>query len=294
MHSLVLRIVAGSALASLCAAAPTLAAEGRAGGKLLLTDGITTVEGSAGGGIASWAVIAGQETNAGVGGAASATLIALPDFTLTSLGGAIGIRDRIELSYARQRFDTRDAGAALGLGKGFTFGQQVFGAKLRLVGDAVWDQDRWLPQISVGVQHRRTTQGAVIAAVGGRHDRGTDVYASATKLILSRGLLLNGTVRLTKANQWGLLGFGGDRRDRHTAQFEGSAALLLSPRLAIGGEYRTKPDNLGFAAENDAVDLFAAWALHRHLTLTAAYADLGAIATVRGQRGLFVQLRSAF
>ncbi len=274
--------------------APSLAAQGRAGGKLLLTDGISTVEGAAGGGIATWAVIAGHETDAGIGGAAHATMVALPDFTLTSFGGAIGLRDRVELSYARQRFDTRDAGAALGLGKGFTFGQDIFGAKLKLAGDAVWDQDRVLPQISVGIQHRRAIQGAVIAAVGGRHDRGTDVYVAATKLILSRGLLLNGTLRYTRANQWGLLGFGGDRGTGRSAQFEGSAALLLSRRLVVGGEYRTKPDNLGFAQEDDAIDLFAAWAVHRHVTLTAAYADLGDIATVRKQRGLFLSARTAF
>ncbi|MFS0772295.1 DUF3034 family protein [Sphingomonas sp. 1P08PE] len=276
------------------AAAPAMAAEARAGGKLLLTDGISTVEGSAGGGIATWAVIAGHETDAGIGGAANATLVALPDFTLTGVGAAIGIRNRVEISYARQRFDTQDAGAALGLGKGFTFGQQVFGAKLRVAGDAVWDQDRILPQISVGIQHHRATQGAVIAAVGGRSDRGTDFYVTATKLILSRGLLLNGTMRLTRANQWGLLGFGGDRQASRTARFEGSAAVLLSPRLAVGGEYRSKPDNLGFAEEDPAIDLFAAWAVHRHVTVTAAYADLGDIATVRNQRGLFVQLRTAF
>jgi hypothetical protein len=279
---------------SVLAAVPAMAAEGRAGGKLLLTDGISTVEGSAGGGIATWAVIAGHETDAGIGGAAGATLVALPDFTLTGVGAAIGIRNRVEISYARQRFDTHDAGAALGLGKGFTFGQQVFGAKLRVAGDAVWDQDRVLPQISVGIQHHRATQGAVITAVGGRSDRGTDFYVTATKLILSRGLLLNGTMRLTRANQWGLLGFGGDRQASRTARFEGSAALLLSPRLAVGGEYRSKPDNLGFAEEDDAIDLFAAWAVHRHVTVTAAYADLGDIATVRNQRGLFVQLRTAF
>ncbi len=292
-----MRSFAISTAAMLCGAifaTPVGAAEGRAGGKLMLTDGISTVEGSAGGGIATWAVVAGHETDAGIGGAAHATLVELPDFRLTSFGGAVGFRNRIELSYAHQRFDTRDAGAALGLGKGFTFGQDVFGAKLRLVGDAVWDQDRVLPQISVGVQHKRAIQGAVIAAVGGRDDRGTDLYASATKLILSRGVLLNGTVRWTRANQWGLLGFGGDRRSGRSAQFEGSAAMMLSPRLVIGGEYRTKPDNLGFAQEDDAIDLFAAWAVHRHVTVTAAYADLGDIATVKNQRGLFLSLRTAF
>lgn len=271
-----------------------MAGEGRAGGKLLLTDGVSTVEGSAGGGIASWALIAGNETRDGIGGAANATLVELPDFRLTTFGAAVGLWDRVELSYARQRFDTEDAGAALGLGRGFTFGQDIFGAKLRVAGDAVWDQDRWLPQVSVGVQHKRANKGAVIRAVGGRESRGTDFYVAATKLILSRGVLLNGTVRLTKANQLGLLGFGGDKGNRRTAEVEGSAAYMLSRRFVLGGEVRTRPDRLGFAEEDTGLDLFAAWAVQRNLTLTAAYADLGDIATVKDQRGLFVQLQAAF
>lgn len=275
-------------------AGPALAGDGRSGGKLLLTDGVSTVEGAAGGGIATWATIAGAETADGIGGAAHATLVELPDFRLIGYGAAVGLYDRVELSYAHQSFDTRDAGAALGLGRGFTFAQDVIGAKLKLVGDAVWAQDSVLPQVSIGVQHRIADKRAVIRAVGGRRTHGTDFYVAATKLILSQGLLLGATARLTEANQWGLLGFGGDRASGHSVQFEGSVVKLLSRRLAVGAEVRTKPDNLRFAREDDAFDLFAAWSVHRNLSLTAAYADLGDIATVRKQRGLYLSLRSSF
>lgn len=289
-RAFIITALAGGVLA----AAPAFAREARAGGKLLLTDGVTTVEGAAGGGLATWALIAGNETQNGIGGTAGATLVELPDFRLTALTAAVGLWDRLELSYARQRFDTRDAGAALGLGRGFTFGQDIIGAKLRVAGDAVWDQDRLLPQISIGVQHKRANQGAVIRAVGGRESRGTDFYAAATKLILSRGVLLNGTVRLTKANQFGLLGFGGDKGNHRTAQLEASAAYMLSRSFVLGAEARTRPNRLGFAEEDTGVDLFAAWAVHRNVTVTAAYVDLGDIATVRSQRGLFAQLQAAF
>ncbi|MGJ3627265.1 DUF3034 family protein [Sphingomonas sp. MMS24-JH45] len=50
----------------------------------------------------------------------------------------------------------------------------------------------------------------------------------------------------------------------------------------------------GFARETGAWDAFAAWAPQRNLTLTAAFVDLGDIATFRRQRGLFVQLQGAF
>ncbi len=280
--------------ALLAYAGPVMAEEYRAGGKLLLTNGVTSVDGAAGGGLASWAVIAGNETRNGIGGTVHATVVALPDFDLTSFGGAIGIHDRVELSYTRQRFDTRNAGAALGLGQGFTFGQDIFGAKVRIVGDAVWDQDRWLPQITIGVQHKRANRGAIIHAVGGRSNTGTDFTLSATKILLSQSLVLDATMRVTKANQFGLLGFGGDRHDHYRPQFEGSAGYMLSRRLVVGGELRTKPNNLGSAREQKAIDVFAAWAVARHVSLTAAYVDLGDIATVRKQRGAFLSIQGSY
>ncbi|PXA87786.1 DUF3034 domain-containing protein [Nostoc sp. 3335mG] len=266
----------------------------RAGGKLVLTDGVSSVEGAAGGGLATWALIGGNETKDGIGGSAHVTYVPLADYSLTSYGAAIGIMDRVELSYTRQVFDTHKIGAALGLGKGFTFDQDVFGAKVRLLGDAVYDQDSWLPQVSVGAQYKHANRGAIIHAVGGAHDSGTDFFVSATKILLAQSLVLDGTVRATKANQFGLLGFGGDRHDRYSAQFEGSAALLLTRKLAVGGEVRTKPDNLGFAREDAAWDGFVAYSVTKNVSLTAAYVDLGSIATIKGQRGAFLSLQTSF
>lgn len=287
------RTLSALAVAAAILATPAHAGDGRSGGKLRLTDGISTVEGSAGGGLATWAVIAGEETVNGVGGTAHATLVALPDFDLESYGAAVGLWDRVELSYVHQSFDTRAAGAALGLGRGFTFKQDVFGAKVRIAGDAVWDQDRWLPQISVGVQHKVADKRAVIAAVGGRDHKGTDFLVSATKIFLAEGVVAGGTLRWTEANQLGLLGHGGDAGGRRSVQVELSAAKMLSPSLVVGGEFRSKPDNLGFAEEDDAYDLFAAWSVHRRVTLTAAYVDLGDIATVKNQRGAFLSLQAS-
>lgn len=289
-----IRYCSVAAIALLFVAQPASARDRRAGGKLLLTNGVTSVEGAAGGGLATWAVVAGNETRDGIGGKASATLVALPDFDLESYGAAIGVNDRIELSYSNQSFDTRAKGAALGLGRGFTFRQSIYGVKMRLMGDAVWEQDSWLPQIAIGVQHKRANRGAIIRAIGGRHDSGTDFYVAATKVVLSRSLVLNATMRATKANQFGLLGFGGDRHNRYRPQFEGSAGLMISPRFVIGVEGRTKPNNLGFAREQRAMDAFAVWAPARNLSLTAAFVDLGDIATVRRQRGAFLSVQGSF
>lgn len=261
--------------------------------KLLLTNGVTSVEGASGGGLASWSTIAGRGTERAIGVSAHVTGIELPDYGWESHGIAVGIHDRLELGYARQNFDTRKVGAALGLGHGFTFNQDVFSAKLRLAGDLVYGP-QWLPAIAVGVQHKRNLDGAIVRAVGAGSKQGTDFTLSATKLFLSHSVLVNATARLTKANQFGLLGFGGDKHAGYSLQVEGTLAYQLSRRLAVGGEYRTKPDNLGIAREDDALDLFVAWAPVRNVTVTGAYVDVGSIATFDRQRGGLLQLQLAF
>jgi len=279
---------------SLTLAGGASAADIETGGKLLLTGGVSSLEGGAGGGLATWGVIAGNETSHGIGGKVHATYVDVSDYKLRAYGGAVGFHDRVELSAARQEFDTGPTGAKLGLGKGFTFKQSIFGAKVRVLGDAVYTQDSWIPQVSVGAQYKKNNQDAIVHAVGGQHDSGVDYYVAATKLLLNQSLVLNGTVRATMANQTGLLGFGGDKNDSYKAQFEGSAGLLLSKRFVVGAEYRTKPSNLGFAKEDDWMDLFAAYAVNKTVSVTAAYVDLGDIATFKNQRGLYLSLQAGF
>ncbi|WP_294337383.1 DUF3034 family protein [uncultured Sphingomonas sp.] len=274
-------------------ATPAAAQDVGAPGKLLLTNGIGTIEGAAGGGLTPWAVIAGNATKDGVGGQASATVVALPDYDVTALSGAIGAWNRIELSFGRQIFDTNRVGGALGLGNDFKFDQNVFGAKVRVAGDVVYGA-AWMPAIALGVEHKDSLDDAVVRAVGAKHGAGTDYYASATKLFLNWSLLANVTVRATKANQNGLLGHGGTLGDAHRVQMEGSLAYQLSRRLVVGAEYRSKPSNLAIAREDDWADAFVAWGVNRHVTATVAYTDLGSIATFDKQRGVLFQLQGTF
>ena len=239
-------------------------------GKLLATGGVSQVEGAGGGGLTSWAMITGYGTRDGIGANAHYTDVSLPDYNLHTAGVAVGLYDRLELSYAWQGFDTQDVGGTLGLGRGFVFHQNIYGAKLKIIGDAVYDQDSWLPQISVGVQHKENDRPAIIAAVGGKGSVGTDYYLAASKLFLAESLLVNATLRETKANQFGILGFGGDKHDDYSAQFEGSAAYLISRKFALGGEFRTKPSNL---------------------SVTAAYANLGNIVIHNHQDGVYLSLQ---
>lgn len=74
------------------------------------------------------------------------------------------------------------------------------------------------------MQYKSNNRSALLSAIGARSADGVDFYIAGTKLLLAESLLLNATVRATKANQFGLLGFGGDQNGGYSAQFEGSAA----------------------------------------------------------------------
>lgn len=262
------------------------------GDKLILTNAVSTIEGPSGGGLATWATIAGLEMDDGIGIQGHVTIAELADYGWESHGVAVGIKNRVELSYARQNLDTRDVGAALGLGQGYSLNQDVFAAKVRLFGDLVYGE-AIVPQVSVGIQHKRNLDGPVALAVGAAQTQGTDYTLSATKLFLRHSVLVNTTVRYTKANEAGLLGFGSASGNGYRLQFEGSVAYQFSRRGVFGAEFRTKPDNLGFG-EDDWVDLFAAYAVTENVTLTAAYIDLGTIATFENQRGALVSAQVAF
>ncbi len=280
---LALRVLSGSAFA-----------QSLESGRLLATSGVTELEGAGGGGLVPWALISGYGTKDAVGANVHDTFSYLSDFTLESVGASVGLYNRVELSYTHQWFDTRQAGARLGLGRGFTINEDVAGLKLRLLGDAVYDQDSWLPQLAVGLQFESNDAHAVLHAIGARSSQGVDVYAAATKLFLAQSILANVTVRLTKANQFGLLGFGGDRSDSYQPEFEGSLAYLFTRNLAVGAELRTAPSNLHFAHEGPALDLFAAYFIDKHVSVTLAYADLGPVARQGRQDGVYLSLQAGF
>jgi hypothetical protein len=270
-------------------------------GRLLLTGGVSTIEGAGGGGLVPWALIGSYSTRNEIGANAYVTGVDTQDFSLLSYGGAFSFYNRLEVSVARQNFDLRRVGASLGLGNHFIISQTIVGAKARLFGDAVLDQDTWLPQVSVGLQYKHNDDKTVVGGALGLKRDGVDFYAAATKVILSQSVLLNATVRLTKANQYGILGFGGlgGKDQAYKPQAEGSIAYLVTRKLAIGGEYRTKSNRLEGALggtsfrEEGAYDLFAAYTLSRNISVTAAYARLGQIALAR-QNGAYLSLQVGF
>ena len=286
-------------------------------GKLLLTGGVSTIAGSAGGGLTPWAVIGSNATEGEVGMSAYATRAATQDYSLNGYGVAVGVHERVELSLARQDFNASPAIALNGVAPfGITPGQHikrdVVGVKLKVAGDAVLDADSWMPQIAVGLEHKQVHPGSLQSVFDflGTQSSGTDIYVSASKLLLAQSLLVNGTLRYTNANQNGLLGFGSAApgRNSRSLQPEFSVAYLVNKHVAVGAEYRVKPNNLqalGAAAglgaalrEDDWKVIFIAWAPNKNLSFTLAYVDLGrvvpGVTNSRRQTGYYLSAQVAF
>lgn len=271
-------------------AAPVLADDGR----LIATGGASNIEGAAGGGITPWAVLAGYGEQGEWGATAFATTVNLPDYRLDVAGVAASFDNRIELSYARQRFDLGSLVHKLNLPEN-SLSQDVLGVKVRLFGDLIYDN---LPQVSLGLQYKRQKDFLIPSLIGAKRDEDTEGYLTASRLFMGAAfgynVLLNGGLRYSRANELGLLGFGGDRRDTRSVLKEGSAALLFNPRWALGVEYREKPDNLSFAGESDWADLFLGYFPNKHVSVVLAYARLGSIAGLDNQNGTYLSLQGSF
>jgi hypothetical protein len=268
-------------------------------GKLTATGGVSQVEGAGGGGLTPWALIGGYGSRDSWGANAHVTRVSTRDYSLDSYGVAVGLFDRVELSLATQDF--RGSLAPL---NALRIRQDIVGVKVKLIGDAVVDQDRALPQIAVGVMAKRNKGvgglGALgvtkVTQLGAKDESGVDYYVAATKILLDQSLLLNGTVRATRANQMGLLGFGGDKGDSYQAKLEVSAAYMVNRKLVAGVEYRMKPRNLGVDSEKAYYDAFVAWFPSKYVSVTAAYAVLGDITVFNParQRGAYLSVQTGF
>jgi hypothetical protein len=277
-------------------AAPAASAD--IGSRIWATGGVTTIEGSAGGGLVPWALLGSYASDEEWGGTLAISRAEVDDYTLSVTGAGLNWNNRIELTVAQQTLDLDSLVFTLKDGFGLEqdeLRQTIFGAKVRLAGDALYSP--W-GQWSAGVQHKRLQDFTVPGAIGARDDSGTDVYVSGSKLffaaLMDRNLLVNLTARGTRANQGGLLGFGGNRNNGYELMMEGSIGLFVNRQWLVGAEYRQKPDNLGFASEDDWWDLFVAWVPDRRLAVTAAMVNLGDVATLESQRGLYLSLQGSF
>jgi len=256
--------------------------------RLLGTSGVTGLEGGAGGGLTPWAVISGYSDDSEVSAGAFYTETDVQDFRLDVKGVSLSYDNRVELSAALQSFEIKGVAGDIR--------QEIYGLKYRISGDLVYTT---MPQISAGLQYKRLVDSGVADAVGATESgTGTDIYISATSLELGAlagyHVLWNATLRATKANQMGLLGYGGDDADGYQLMPEFSALVLVRDDLALGMEYRKKPDNLSAFKEDSFRDVFIAWFPSKKVNLTLAYAQLGSIAGSDDQDGLYFSVSSWF
>ncbi|CAB9492817.1 DUF3034 family protein [Alteromonas macleodii] len=295
------------------------------GSRLIASGGITGFEGTAGGGITPWAFIGGYTSKEEISYSANVQYLSLSDYSLTTAGAGISLFDRVEISIQRQRLDisaglTSNVFALLTEGavtnaNSTTIEQDIVGAKVKLFGDGVFTQNSWAPQIALGAQYKKNRdvdsslslpdgtvplpEIGVPLLLGAKDDSGTDIYLSATKLWLGTpsgyNLLTNLTARYTKANVFGLLGFGAEGNDNAKVEWEGSVAVLISPTTAIGTEFRTQTNRLGGLAEEDTViDAFIAYFPNKSISITAAYVDLGNLPLQESSSGFYLTVNGNF
>ncbi|HEY1077103.1 MAG TPA: DUF3034 family protein [Fontimonas sp.] len=311
-------------------------------GKVFLTGGVFTVDGAGGGGAVPWATITGYETRDGINGGVGFTYANLPALQLTVIGASVGFYDRFELSYAQHdlslnlsNLDTvalaaEAAGLELGTNPwNSTLKMDVYGAKLRLFGDAVYTADSWIPQVAIGGLYKENNSEDLVATLGAADNKDWEAYVAATKVLFRWSTLINVTARYTSANEIGLTGFGvcdgGNCENEKEVRWEASVAHLLAKNTAIGFEYQQHGDNLdgksvniggldlsgltdllggvgvsGLAGaltqkkEGDWKDIFFAYAPNKNLSFVLAYLMLGNISVAPDQNGFYMSMHATF
>ncbi|CAA0094749.1 Uncharacterised protein [Zhongshania aliphaticivorans] len=233
-------------------------------GKVLATGGVSMIDGAGGGGITPWATITGYGTDQGINGNVHYTYAPLANYTLHSLGVAVGFWDRFELSYTTSSLTTGSTFNTVGLvvdtvndltqelgvpvDTGIdpwntTIDMEIIGAKLRVWGDAVYDSDSFMPQIAIGGFYKTNKNEELLTTLGADTAKDWEAYISATKILFPINTLINITARYTAANQTGLTGFGGPDGSDKEFRPEVSLAYLLRKDTVIGVEWAQHGDN---------------------------------------------------
>ena len=312
-------------------------------GKVFLTEGVSMADGAAGGGAVPWAVIAGNETRDGINGNVHFTYASLPNYSLESVGTAIGFYDRFEISAVYDVLPTGSTFDTVGLltsalsGSGSNQGtagieawntaikMNVYGAKVRLIGEAIYDSDNLIPQVAVGGFYKVNQNKLLLETLGADKSSDWEGYLAVTKIFFPISTAIDITARYTDANEIGLTGFGGPNGDHKKVRLEGSLAYLLAKNIAIGGEYQQHGNNLGGHSvnldgsnlsgvtstlgalgfgnlqgaltqlgESSWKDVFAAYAPAKNLSFTMAILDLGNITLTPNQFGYYISVAASF
>jgi hypothetical protein len=247
-------------------------------GRILATGAVTSLEGAAGGALNPFATITGYGAQGQHDFDGALSFVNTDDLDLRGLAVAYGYDDRIELSFAQNRVDV--AGVT-------NLTLSTFGAKWRLGGDLIYGET---PQMAVGVQYKRASDGAR-GTPGSARDDGLDAYFAISRLWLdgpfSRNFLLSANARASRARQLGLLGFADD----YELELGLSSALFLNPRWAIGAEARFKREHDRVFDEDAWFDAFVAYFPNKKIAFTLGYADLGTVGALADQHGWYLSFK---
>ncbi len=249
--------------------------------------GPPSIDGAAGGGLTPWAMPLTEDDPIAPGARGLARSTRTFDYQLALRGGAVRIAPRLELSLARQLFDARGSLASLGL-VDQRLRQDIAGLKWRVAGPEQREEGSSASWLALGLLRKRTAAGALepmlVDSLGARCS-GFELYASVTRYAAPEGLVLNATLRATRANQNGLLGFGGRHGSGVKFAPEFSLAWQATPKLTLGAEARAKPDNLnhsvlgtGALKEDGWFDAWARWQPRADVAVSFSWLDLGRIA----------------
>lgn len=293
--------------------------------RLAMSGGTNSFEGVAGGGITPWALIGGYASKDQIDLSANAQWLDVGRYRLRTAGVLISAYDRVELTLQTQSLSVSsdvlsDAFAlltnnAVTSAPGTKIEQDIIGFKIKLFGDAIFaDYSDW-PQLSLGLQYKKNRDLKTSLAIfdgsvplpsmgvpkvlGAQDDSGIDVYLSATKIYLGAlggsHILTNFTLRGTKANAFGLLGFESPDKDNYELEYEGSIAVIPDESWVVGFEFRTQSDNLGVLAPEETVwDVFAAWFPSKQFSATLAWVDLGTLPFEKDASGVYLSLTGNF
>ena len=202
-------------------------------------------------------------------------------------------------------------------GDNYQLNQDIIGLKVRLFGNIVYDQNWWEPQVSLGVDYHHSEMPKNLAETLHVSRNAMSYYLSATKVwlhgIFGLTTLADVNIDVTNANQQGLLGFGGVNGMGYKVLPAASVGVFLNRHVVLGAEYRDMPQNqliapsgavangldvgnVANAASKTSAwkDVYVAWFPYKQLSLTAAYVNLGTIATEKNQSGLYLSLTSSF
>ncbi len=216
---------------------------------------------------------------------------------------------RFEFGYAYNNLDTgslyRDVRkAGLNMGERHV-GLHHFNLRGMLLDENSFDLP--LPALTAGIHFKYNDAiddidqnlGGALSSIGYDDDFAVDYTLTATKmfpkLALGRPVLLTGGLRLSKAAQLGLLGFG----NKCKASFEGSVAYLPLDQLCLAYEYRMKQDPYnelpGLVENEDDWHAFSAsWIFDDHLTVTGVFGTFGNIANATADCVVGLQLKYEF